>query len=405
LPPVSRALGPALALPEVVFLILGPLVGLQLVRDGRWRTVPRAGFGLSLIVMAGLGPSVLFAGDRRRAAAQLAVLVYVALIAQLALAVRALGRQRQALMGLVLGSVLACVLGLVGMALLAAGRPALGWASHHQWLMNRPIGPTESATMLSVIAVPGLLAAGYLARRMRAARPYLLLAATLLGTTILLTQSRVGPSVLAGLGLMLAVWPGAPYPRLRRVLGLGALALGLLVVGLSLTYRLFPLSAHWPFIDTTLSNYRVRHEVAWAAFRDHPLVGVGLENFHRIWFRYYLPARHDPAYGGGAEHELGHPFDPHGTVQGYLAEAGLLGLATLAAVVIWLWRHRPRPAGSAIETLGFLVAVACALFFTDVLTERSTFAALGLLWLTSRPDTTTGATTPDSASQSPGTRR
>jgi hypothetical protein len=171
---------------------------------------------------------------------------------------------------------------------------------------------------------------------------------------------------------------------------------GVLVV--SLTFRTTPLRPDWPFVDTSLSKYRVCHEIAWAAFRARPLTGVGLENFHRAWSRHYQPTRHDPAYVGDAASKIGTPYDPHGTVQGYLAEAGIPGLLAVAAVAVLVWRRRPR--GSP-ETLGFLVAVGTALFFTDVLTERSTFAVLGLL-LSTRP---TGATSPDSASHSLANRR
>jgi O-antigen ligase len=149
-----------------------------------------------------------------------------------------------------------------------------------------------------------------------------------------------------------------------------------------------------PFIDTGIGPYRVCHDIAWSMFRAHPLTGVGLENFHREWARHYDPAHHDGAFRGGAEHLRGIPLDPHGTVQGYLAEAGLPGLVIVLLIAALLWRRRDR----SPEVLGLLVAVGCALFFTDMLTERSTFATLGLLLSTS-------AQPPIPPSHPPGIRR
>ena len=101
------------------------------------------------------------------------------------------------------------------------------------------------------------------------------------------------------------------------------------VLLLSLWFRVVPLRPTSPFIDTGIGPYRVCHDIAWSMFRAHPLTGVGLENFHRAWPDHYDPARHDAAYRGGAEVLRGRPLDPHGTVQGYLAEAGLPGLAAV----------------------------------------------------------------------------
>ena len=119
---------------------------------------------------------------------------------------------------------------------------------------------------------------------------------------------------------------------------------------LSLWFRLLPLRPAPPFIDTDVSLYRVIHEIAWSMFRAHPLAGVGLENFHRAWPVHYDPTRHDAAFGRGLEVYLGRPWDPHGTVQGYLAEGGLPGLAAVlvvAALRVAAAGRRPRDAGPA----------------------------------------------------------
>ena len=63
-PPVTTALGPAVALPELLFVALAPVLLLALARRGAWRAMPRTGFVLAALLIAGLAPSVLLAGDR-----------------------------------------------------------------------------------------------------------------------------------------------------------------------------------------------------------------------------------------------------------------------------------------------------------------------------------------------------
>ena len=135
-----------------------------------------------------------------------------------------------------------------------------------------------------------------------------------------------------------------------------------------------------PFIDTGISLYRVCHDIAWSMFRAHPLAGVGLENFHRAWPEHYDPVRHDAAYGGWAEALRGRPWTPMAPCRVTWPRRACRAWRRDAGVAFLMWRRR----GSAPETLGFLAALACALFFTDLLTERSTFATLGLLLSTSR---------------------
>jgi hypothetical protein len=395
------------ALPELLFVALAPVLGLALFRRRAWRAMPRTGFVLVGGLVAGLGPSVLLAGDRRRALAQLAVLIYVALIHQAALAVGTLGLRRAALRSLVAGAVVACLMALYATFVAWLGGDPGHLAVRYPWMpAARPLGPTESPTMLAMIALGGGAAALTL-RRERALPGWTAAAvAGLFALTLLLSQSRVVLAAAAGAGVAWAWSSGvarSPGSRaLRRTPGLALAGAAVGVLLLSLWFRVVPLQPASPFIDTGTGPYRVCNEIAWSMFRAHPLAGVGLENFHRAWPEHYDPTRHDPAYRGGAEPLRGLPMDPHGTVQGYLAEAGLPGLAAVMLAAVLMWRRRGRRGEAAPETLGFLAALACALFFTDLLTERSTFATLGLLLSTNRhpsPDA------PIPPSHPPGTRR
>ena len=403
-PPVVTGLGPALALPELLFLPLAGLLALALHHQHAWRSTPRTGLALAAVLVVGLAPSVLLAGDRRRALVQLVVLVYVALIHQAALAAVALGLRRAALQALVAGAALACALGLLAAATGWAGGPLGHLAIIHPWSpLARPIGPTESPTMLAMIALGAGAATLALVRERGLRRWQAGLLLALFGLTLVLSQSRVLLAVAAGAGVAWG-WSnrGGRRSGLRRASGLLLAGSALAVLALSLWVRVVPLRPAPPFIDTGPSVYRVCHAIAWSMFRAHPLAGVGLENFHRAWPDHYDPARHDAAYQGWTGRLRGRPMDPHGTVQGYLAEAGLPGLVVVTLVAALMWRRRKGHAGLPPEALGLLIALASALFFTDLLTERSTFATLGLLLGTNRhprPDA------PIPPSHPPGTRR
>lgn len=337
------------------------------------------------LLLAGLLPSVLLApeGTRDRAALQLGVLLYIAALHNGARVLVLLGGRDAGLRALITGAAVACALGLVGWSLALAGKDPWGLAAYYPWMAAagpRPLGPTESPAMLGTIALGGATATLVLGRRAGGARPFIFPLVGLFGLTLLLTQSRLILAALLGLGVL-----GLAGRRpILRALASVAVLVALVGTAASLTWRLVPLTSHWPIIDLHPSPYRVCHEIALKTFVEHPLAGVGLENFASAWPRHYEPVRHDPAFAGlgtgkpggenGSWREL--PLDPHGTPQGYLAEAGwpaglmLLGLGFL----LWRARHTELP-----ESTAYLAALALAALSLDLLTERSTWALLGLL--------------------------
>jgi len=236
--------------------------------------------------------------------------------------------------------------------------------------------------MLAIIALGGWLAALYLVRRGRLSRRLWHGASLLFGLVLLASQSRVLLAGVAAAGVLLWHSPGgsaAGRRRWRQGVGGAMVVVAVAATLVSITWRVVPLRATWPPIDTTISPYRVCHEIAGRAFADHPVSGVGLEAFHQVWPRYYDPPRHDPAYAGGAEALRGVPRDPHGTWQGYAAEGGLFALLALLALALLAARQARSRSGQATELMAWLVAVAVASLFADVLTERSSWALLGLL--------------------------
>lgn len=300
--------------------------------------LPRAAWLRVAVLVTTLAPSVLVAVDRRHAALQLAGLTYVMLLCGAAWSL-AQRRQRDALTALVVGAAAACALGVV----LTERYPWMQWP--------RPVGPTESPAMLSMIALAGLFALRALGRW----RPL----AVLFWATLVAAQSRV--LLVAIVGVAVEAWPR------RRILAAAAIAGALALFTASLLWRVVPLSLSPLHIDTHPSPYAVCHDVGWRAFAAHPLAGVGLRGFHEAWPRYLDERVAAEAFAPMPPT----PRDPHATLQGYLAEAGLPALVLLGFLAVDVWRRR--------RFSGYVVALALASCTLDVLTERTTWALLGLL--------------------------
>jgi len=149
------------------------------------------------------------------------------------------------------------------------------------------------------------------------------------------------PGACVGLGLVLTFstggWLGAAvstlvvlwYARRRRTaLRVGAVAVVVLVVvsGLAigglLPERLNPLRQTGGFrIDLWLSSIEM--------VRDHPLLGIGLDNFAYLYQQVYLRE------GAAAEPNLSHP---HNWVLNFWLSLGLLGLIAFVWLVVRFWR-------------------------------------------------------------------
>ena len=150
-------------------------------------------------------------------------------------------------------------------------------------------------------------------------------AALILGYAIFLTRTR-GALLLGvpvSLALIVILWLG------RR---------GVIVVGAAITAGLasLPLLSRLPRFGAALnfgsgtSFFRVKLWVsAFRMFRDHPLLGVGPDNFlYQYRSRYILPeAWQDP--------NLSHP---HNIALDYLSRLGLLGFATGLWIHLAFWR-------------------------------------------------------------------
>ncbi len=126
----------------------------------------------------------------------------------------------------------------------------------------------------------------------------------------------------------------------------------------------------------TISYFRIK-QVAWDAFTSRPLTGIGLERFHAIT---------EAAFQRGRLTEPYRLIDPHSTLLGRLAEAGLIGGVTL--IILWIviatdtrsllardHRHAWMATAAAAALLGTLVNTMNA----DVMNFRFAWVVLGLV--------------------------
>ena len=322
---------------SVADLVAGTALALYLLME----RLPRAAWLRVAVLVVTLAPSVAVAADRRRALLQLAGLVYVLVLSGVAWSL-ALRRRREGLVALAIGAAVACGLGFAI------------WERYPWMPLARPIGPTESPAMLSMIALAGLFAVRALGAR---GWPWRALQA-LFWAILVAAQSRI--LLCAIIAVAVDAWPR------RRALASVTIAAALALFAASLVWRVVPLASSPPFIDRSPSPYRVCHDVGWRAFLAHPLAGVGLHGFQAAWPDFVDEPTARAAFAPLAPS----PRDPHATLGGYLAEAGLPALVLLGFLAWDVWRRR--------LSTGYFVALVLASCTLDLLTERSTWALLGL---------------------------
>jgi hypothetical protein len=97
-----------------------------------------------------------------------------------------------------------------------------------------------------------------------------------------------------------------------------------------------------------MSYFRIK-QVAWRAFVEHPIAGVGLDQFHAETRRAFDEGRLTSAY---------REIDPHSTVPGRFAETGLIGGAAL--LFLWFVWGRMAIAGARSGPIGLATAAALA---------------------------------------------
>jgi O-antigen ligase len=129
--------------------------------------------------------------------------------------------------------------------------------------------------------------------------------------------------VIVALGYRrLAIWLGAAS-------GLALVVVSTLAIAGTLPERLNPLRQTGGFrLDLWLSSLEM--------IRDHPLLGVGLDNFVYLYQEFYLRE------GAAAEPSLSHP---HNWIFNFWLSLGLLGLVAFGWLLVCFWQNARRSLG------------------------------------------------------------
>lgn len=126
----------------------------------------------------------------------------------------------------------------------------------------------------------------------------------------------------------------------------------------------------------TMSYLRLK-QVAWEAFTQRPLFGVGLDGFHAVTETAFQRGRLTAPY---------RTIDPHSTFPGRLAEAGIVGGLTL--LVLWiaivraaagLWRSAGPNEWMAIAATAAVAGTLVNSLNADVMNFRFLWVTLGLV--------------------------
>ena len=236
----------------------------------------------------------------------------------LLLAMRGQAGARCALSGFLVAACLTAAAAIAQLALGLGGTEAEGVRRAQAWYPQ----PNHLALMLGR-ALPFLLAAAVVSRR-----GWLWAALALVGLALLLTFSTggwVGGGVAVVVVLLAIGWR-----RLAARLGLAGACLFVLVFGLAaaglLPERLNPLRQTGGFrLDLWISSLEM--------LRDHPLLGIGPDNFAYLYQQVYLRE------GAAAEPNLSHP---HNWLLHFWLELGVAGLLAFLWLLVRFWRTARR---------------------------------------------------------------
>ncbi len=326
--------GKSFALAELILLptLVGWLV--QLLgpeRHAFWQRVRGARLLWPALALAGAALlSTLFAAHQREALRELRLVVLEPLLFYLMLISLPLSRRARLriLDGFILSAVMVALVGLaqyfvLGDVITAEGgilrlRSVYGSPNNAALYLGRVL-----PVLLAYILWSGPLTPGALWRDAR--RRWYALALLPVGLALLLTLSKGAlllgvPGAIIALGLLV----GGRWRRITIILvGVGLLAL----IPLFRTPRFAGLFDTGQ--GTTFFRLSLWHS-AWQMFRDHPLIGVGPDNFlYAYRTQYVLPTAWE-------EFNLSHP---HNVVLDFASRLGVIGLAAFVWLQTRLWRQ------------------------------------------------------------------
>ena len=380
---------------DAVFIV----AAIAILSQARWSWPPFSALDFAAAgYIAGSAIAVLFSPDPRAGAVELVRHAYLlAIYVVIVLAVR----QRLApaiATGLALSGAVLAVAGVIALAiqtLFGVGTDRIGPV-----MLLPYLGPTlrlraltASAAMfacLLAIAVPFVLLHPVIAASR--ARSWIAGSLTALAAMLTFSHSVAGVAVSA----VTATWQRL-RTRPMRVAAITAAAAIVLGLNFAATVSIRSIGAS-PLRDSTVYHYAVDggrariagvdveyqtmsylriKQVAWDAFTSRPLTGVGLDRFHAITEAAFHQGRLTAPY---------RIIDPHSTLLGRLAEAGLIGGVTLIILWVVIARDTRRLLAVRHQHAWIAAAAAAALLGTlvnsvnaDVMNFRFAWVVVGLV--------------------------
>ena len=360
-------------------VLAGTVVGVVARRE-------RFVFPRELLAVAALGLAYLAASvgasDRGAAAAETIDLVsYAAIVALLMVLLDSPAWLRRALWAIATGVGFLAVLAIFQQVTKTYGSSYGGFAGVlPAGDAMRSAGPLNPNPFGQILATSAVLAF-YLARihTRTAARTFAAAIALACVVGVVYTQSRAALIALLIVAIAIGVLQGVRL-RVLAVALCGALAVGSLVIPQSLSQRVDALSDGTSATASYRDNNSLRGRTsenlaALDMWHDHPLIGVGPDNFEVHYETYSAAIGIDQRAQARGAHNL---------YLESLAETGVLGTAAFLGV-LWLsvggaWRARARLEGRD-ALLGEGVAVALVAFLICALTLHSAYARYEWIFL------------------------
>lgn len=351
--------------PDLIFIPLS--VGILLLPRVRW-TWQWTDLAVAAYLIGAL-PSIVVSSDRQQSAIEFARQAYlVAIYVMFAFAARH-GYARLAGQGLAAGAAALSILGLTALLLAGAQWPLIGEVMQMPYIGStlRLRALTATPAMFACLLTAAAPFAIVLCRERQRVWCAAAIAMTIAG---LFTFSHV----LAGFAaaVLIVAWPTmARWPRRVAVASVAAIVIAFNVAAIA-SIKSFSYGSS-RYMDATEYQYAIDQQqlrmgdatitynvmsygrikqVAWRAFVEHPIAGVGLDRFHAETRR---------AHAEGLLTNSYREIDPHSTLLGRLAECGIIGGVTL--VLLWMaWAKMARDVArfGTDPALGYAAGAAIA---------------------------------------------
>jgi hypothetical protein len=218
-------------------------------------------------------------------------------------------------------------------------------------------------------------------------------AAMTMGMAALLTFSHA----IAGFAVaaLIAMWPSLPTTRVLRRAAIAGVVVIVLGFNFAATAAIRSISTGGSSyadrsqyyygvdqrqlrlggvtVDYNVMSYARIKQVAWQAFTEHPIAGVGLDRFHTATLRAFSEGRLTSTY---------REIDPHSTLLGRFAECGVIGGATLLFLwVVWgqMAVQLARRDRIGLAAAAALAGLAICSINADVMNFRFVWVIAGLM--------------------------